>query len=219
MGFLIYDVVIIAVLALFVALGWHRGLLLSLCGLAAAVVAFFGAGLVADTLSAPVADMIAPKLTATIEDRFALYDIGAEGVIDTLREENGLFAWAADAAEEALEEQEILPNVPEVISAIAQYTAQRIAHGVIFALSFLILYILLTIALHALDIVVKLPVLDFCNGLGGGVIGLVKGVLIVFVGAAALMASSYQPSPQALESSYILKFFVVYNPILTLFGG
>ena len=39
----IYDVIIIAILALFVWRGASRGLILTLCGLAAAFVAFFGA--------------------------------------------------------------------------------------------------------------------------------------------------------------------------------
>ena len=221
MGFLIYDGIVLAILILFVVLGWRKGLLLSLCGLAVAIVAFLGAGVVADTLDGPVADAIVPALENSMEKRIALHydDSGVDTAVDALREENGLFAWAADAVEEALEKQEILPSVSDIASTAAQLVAQRIAHSVLFALSFLVLYILLTILLHVLNIVAKLPGLDFCNGLGGGAIGLTKGVIIVLVAVAAVMASAFHPDPQTLESSHIFRFFVEYNPILTLFGG
>ena len=221
MGFLIYDGIVLAILILFAVLGWRKGLLLSLCGLAVAIVAFLGAGVVADTLDGPVADAIVPMLESSMEKRITLHydDSGVDTAVDALREENGLFAWAADAVEEALEKQEILPSVSDIASTAAQFVAQRIAHSVLFALSFLALYVLLTILLHVLDLVAKLPGLDFCNGLGGGVIGLVKGGLIVLVGVAVLMSTSLQPDPKTLESSYLLRGFVAYNPILTLLGG
>ena len=47
----ILDLIVIAVVALFVWRGAARGLVLSLCGLLAFVVAFAGAGLAAQTLS------------------------------------------------------------------------------------------------------------------------------------------------------------------------
>ena len=221
MGFLIYDGIILAILVLFAVLGWRKGLLLSLCGLAVAIVAFLGAGFLADTLDGPVADAIAPMLKNSIEERITLHydDLGVGTAADALREDGGLFAWAANAAEEALKNSTLLPSISDLAATAAQFVAQRIAHTLIFALSFLVLYILLTILLHVLDLVAKLPGLDFCNGLGGGVIGLAKGFIIVLVVVAALMASSLQPDPQTLERSYILKFFVAYNPILSLFGG
>lgn len=224
MGYLVYDGIVIAVLALFAWFGWRRGLLLSLCGLAVAVVAFFGAGLVADTLDAPVATALVPNLSALVEDRITQHfeDGDTGSIADMLRQEGGLYAWAADAVEQgALDKEHLFTDVTSAVRTAAQAVAQRIAHTLIFALSFLALYVLLTLALHALNIVAKLPGLHFCNGLGGGVIGLVKGGIIVFVavGAATLMFSAYLPDAQTLERSFIFKFFVENNPITALLGG
>lgn len=218
---LVYDGVVIAILVLFICLGWRKGLLLSLCGLAAAVAAFLGAGYLADTLDGPAADLIAPKLETAIQSRIAEHydDLGVGSAVDALREENGLFAWAADAVEELWADSDVVPDVLDVASTAARCVAQRMAHSVIFALSFLALYLLLILLLHALDLVAKLPGLSFCNGLGGGAIGLVKGVLVVFVAAAVLMSTSLRPDAQTLERSYLFKFIVAYDPILTLLGG
>ncbi len=221
MNFLLYDGIILAVLALFVWLGWKKGLLLSLCGLAAAIVAFLGAGFFADMLEGPVADAISPRLEAAIEESIAPgYDAqGVPGAVDALREENALFAWAADAVEEAIDNADVFPDIGEVISIASQAAAQRIAHSFVFAAAFLVLYLLLILLLHVLDLVAKLPGLHFFNGLGGGLIGLVKGALVVFVLTALLMVSAYQPDPETLESSYLLDFFVQRNPVIALFNG
>ena len=214
---LVYDVIIIALLVLFAVWGWHKGFLLSLCGLAAAVAAFLGAGLLSNILAPPIADTLAPKLEETMESRIADYyeDSGITDEMDALREEGGLFAWAADAVEDEL----IEPGMEEIAASAAQFAAQRIAYSAVFVLAFIVLYILLVVLIHGLNLVTKLPVLRFCNGLGGGAVGLVKGVLIVFVSTAALMASSLQPDAQTLSNSYLLRFFVECNPILTLLGG
>lgn len=224
MGYLLYDGIVIAVLALFTWFGWRRGLLLSLCGLAVAVVAFLGAGLVADTLDAPVATALVPNLSALVEDRISQHfeDGDTVSIADMLRQEGGLYAWAADAVEKgALDEEHLFTDVTSAARTAAQAVAQRIAHSLLFALSFLALYVLLTLALHALNLVAKLPGLHFCNGLGGGVIGLVKGGIIVFVavGAATLLFSAYLPDAQTLERSHIFKFFVDNNPITSLLAG
>ena len=218
MSFLIYDGIVIAVLVLFACLGWRKGLLLSLCGLAAAVVAFLGAGFLADTLDGPVAEAMVPKLQTAIEERIT--SSGSVGAaVDALQKDGGLFAWAADAVEDMLKNTNVVPSVSDIASTAARYVAQRIAHSVIFGVSFLALYILLIVLLHALNLVTRLPGLNFCNDVGGCAIGLIKGGIIVFVAVAVVMSTSLRPDAQTLERSYLFKFFVKHNPILSLLGG
>ncbi len=223
MEFLIYDGIVVAVLALFVWLGWRKGLILSLCGLAALVVAFLGAGFVADTFDAPVAKAMIPGLESILDQQISQKydDLGVERAVDALRGDNAIFNWAADAAEDALDESQLVHDVTTVVKTAAQALAQRVAHSLLFSISFLLIYILLVLVLHALNLVAKLPVLHFCNDLGGAAIGLVKGVIIVFVavGVASLLLSAYLPDTQTMERSYIFKFFVKNNIILSLFGG
>ena len=82
----------------------------------------------------------------------------------------------------------------------------------------LFLSALLTLLLHALDLVAKLPGLHFCNGLGGGLIGLIKGVLVLFVVVTVLGISSRGLfSPEVVEKTYLCKFLVEINPVLAFF--
>ena len=110
MAFLIADGLVLAVLLIFACIGARRGLILSLCGLLAFVVAFLGASFAARTLSPVVADALEPKFAAAIEEQLnesirqqaeageaavlSPDDVPLEGVLDALL--HGL--WDADAA-------------------------------------------------------------------------------------------------------------------------
>ena len=63
MSYLVYDIVILAVLLLFLWRGASKGFVLSLCGLLSVVVAFVGSSFLASSL--------APKIGAALEPRFA----------------------------------------------------------------------------------------------------------------------------------------------------
>lgn len=225
MSAILFDVVILAVLILFAVLGWKKGLLLSLCGLVVMVAAFLGAGFLADTLDAPVADLVRPKVETLISESLKPYLEStpiptAQQSWDALKDMGGLYAWAADLLENAQGslDSTLVQTVQDVVDTAAQFVATQIAHNVIFVAAFILLFILLNLLLHALDLVAKLPGLKFCNELGGGVLGLAKGVLILFVALSVLQIfSTGLLTPQVVEESYILKFFIQYNPILSLF--
>ncbi len=216
MGYLIYDVIVAAVLAFFIWRGWHKGLLLSLCGLAVVVVSFLCAGFLADTLDDPLADALTPQFTQRIEEQFSAHaaqqgpDAPPRSLADTLREMGGLYAVAADTLED------VDDAIGDDIHAAATYAANAVASGivhiVVFALAFLLLVILLTLLLRGLDLVAKLPGLNFCNQLGGGVIGLVKGVIILYVAIACLRLFSGLITPEVEENTTVLKFFLRFDP-------
>lgn len=219
MEYLIYDAIILAVLILFAWLGWRKGLLLSLCGLAVAVLAFFGAGFLADTLDTPIVEAITPKLETVLVDELVerFGDLGLDAAVDALREEGGLLSWQADAAEELLASAGQMESVRQLFSQAAEVLATTIVYRLLFALSFVLLFILLTLLLRALDVVAKLPGLHFFNGLGGGLLGLCKGAVILFVAVFCLQIFSKLITPEAVENTYLLKFFVRFDPISLFF--
>ena len=222
--YLIFDVIVVAVLALFVWRGWKKGLLLSLCGLAVVVVSFLGAGFLADTLDAPLADAIAPKLEDTISEQLALHydDLGVGNPLDALREMGGLFAWAADAVEDAQGSAAVsgaVDGFAGLARQAATYLATSIAYRVIFVLAFILLFVLLTLLLHTLNLVAKLPGLSICNGLGGGAIGLVKGILVLYAVIACLRVFTTLVTPEMEENTYVLRFFLRSDLASVLFGS
>ena len=68
--YFIFDIVILIVLAVFALLGAKRGLLLSLCGLLAVLVAFIGASAVSDVMAAAA---VMPERTALSTASTALW--------------------------------------------------------------------------------------------------------------------------------------------------
>lgn len=65
---IVFDLIIIAVLALFAWRGGVKGLVLTLCGLAAIFVAYFGAQFLSNVFCGPVAGIIKPVIAQTIHE-------------------------------------------------------------------------------------------------------------------------------------------------------
>lgn len=59
---IVLDLVVLGVLVLFAVLGWHKGLILSLCGLIAFFVAFAGASFVSNEFGDSVSGVIQPYI-------------------------------------------------------------------------------------------------------------------------------------------------------------
>lgn len=232
---MLYDLILLVILAFFLWRGWRKGLILSLCGLVVVILALVGANFIADTAAPPVAKALQPKLAAAIEENVADYmathynDIvpGANApdipnLSDALREMGGIYAWCADSVEDTAIEitygMDRLLDFSELCSIAASRVAEQLAHHILFAVAFVVLFVLLTLLLHALDLVAKLPGLHFCNGLGGGLIGLIKGILVLFVVLCVLRLTSGQLfAPETVNKTHLFKFFVEINPILALF--
>ena len=63
----LFDILIVALLAFFAWRGASKGLVLSLCGLAAVAVAFFGAQFLSEQFCAPVANIIRPVIAQSFQ--------------------------------------------------------------------------------------------------------------------------------------------------------
>ena len=68
--YLIYDAVIVAILAYFFLRGRKKGLILTLCGLAAFFVAIIGARMASDAFAPKVADLLQPRFSSVGETTF-----------------------------------------------------------------------------------------------------------------------------------------------------
>ena len=194
MAFLIADGLVLAVLLIFACIGARRGLILSLCGLLAFVVAFLGASFAARTLSPVVADALEPKFAAAIEEQLnESIRQQAEAV------ESGMTAVAASAA-----------------AAVAAAIAQSAAYLILFLLGFFLILLAWRLLSRALDLVARLPGLHFLNKTGGALFGLVQGCIILFVAAWLLQFFGQMLPRELVEQTVLLKFFMTTNPFSLL---
>ena len=227
MTYFIYDAAVLAVLLLFVWLGYRKGLVLTLCSLLAVFVAFIGASILSNALAEPVAKAIEPVVASSIHDTVTSYyqrspaentsteedDWLAQLPIDELLEplkESKAFQGFADAFQKAVDDG-VADAAAHAAQALAHFMAVQIARTVIFAVAFIAVLIAWSILSHTLDLVAHLPVLYTANRWGGGAVGLVKGALVLFI-LCWLLRDSYLP-PEAAEHTYLLKFFCTASPL------
>lgn len=236
-AFLIFDLILIAILIVFAALGARRGFVLSLCGLLAVLVAFIGAGFLARTLSPMVADALEPRFAAAIEEQLneqiqnsqpqtGLTDPAAgevtpdtlplQDVLNALRE-MGFYETLINSVNQAVED-----GMTEVAASAAAQVAAAIAESAAYLILFLLAFVLILLAWklisHALDLVTRLPGLHFLNKTFGAVFGLIKGCIILFVAAWLLQFFGGILPRDAVEKTYLLKFFMSTNPFALLSG-
>lgn len=230
---ILLDVAVVAVLVFFLWRGAKRGFVLTVCGLAAVVVALVGASFLANLLAEPVAKAVEPIVSERIQESLSEAIQGTEftatgggvaetpeevslpGVIEHLKE-NDLFRGFADAFQEAVDKgvAEVTTNAAQ---SVAHFAAVQIAHHVLFILGFILVLILWFILSHALDLITRLPVLNTLNEVGGGVVGLLKGLLILCLVGAVLRFCGW-PAPETVAETHILRFFTNENPIVRVFG-
>lgn len=227
MSYLIFDLAILAILALFFWRGYARGLVLTLCSLLAVFVALIGASFLSNALAEPVAKAIEPIVASQIHDTVTSYYQRSPAENTSAEEEDWLAQLPLEELLEPLKESKFLQGFAETFQkavddkaadivthaaqALAHFVAVQIARIVIFAVAFFAVLIAWFFLSHALDLVAKLPVLSTVNAWGGGAVGLVKGALIVYI-AVWLLRGSYIP-PAAIEDSYLLKFFASAIPL------
>lgn len=227
-AFLIFDLIIIAVFIVFAAIGAHRGLVLSLCGLLAVLVAFVGASLAARTLSPTVADFLEPRFAAAIEEQLNEQiqnsqpgvenltpdSLPLQDVLDVLRD-MGFYETLINSIDKAVEN-----GMTQVAASAAAQVAAAIAQSAAYLILFLVAFALILLAWklisHALDLVARLPGLHFLNKTLGALFGLVQACIILFIAAWLLQFFGWVLPREAVEQTYLLKFFMSANPFALL---
>lgn len=231
---LVFDIILLIILLAFTIHGASRGLLLSLCGLVAMLVAFIGAGFLAGALSPKVADYLEPRFAAAIEERLdqeiadsALIpeqgdktqsdDIPLTEILNVLKD-MGFYQSAVDAVNDAVE-QGMTEAAANAAAAVAASIAGTVAYMVLFVICFVLILIAWTLLSHGLDLVARLPGLHFLNKTGGAILGLVKGCAILFLCAWVLRYLGKIIPEETVEQTHLLKFFMTTNPVALVLGG
>lgn len=230
MSYILFDAAIAVILLIFLWRGHSKGFVLTLCGFLALFVAFLGASFLADLLSPAVAKAIVPAVENSIHQsleeaiQHTEYisssggvaslpeELPLAGVLDALQD-SALYKGLADTFQSAVDKgvAEVTTNAAR---ALAEFMALKIARTVIFLLAFAAILAGWWLLSHALDLAFKLPVLSTLNQWAGAAVGLLKGALFLFI-AAWLLKDSLIPT-QAIEHTFLLKFFCTASPLSLL---
>lgn len=165
---LLLDIVILLLLVLFFVQGIRRGFILTLCSLLAVFLALAGGWFLAHEYAEPLQEKLEPVILerlvpARSDDTEGLEDAS---LVDSLHAQ---MENAAQSVQDAL-----LTQQAKAVSAVA-------ARAILFLAGFLAVLLIWVVVCHALDLVAKLPGLRLINKAMGGVLGLVKGLILLIV--------------------------------------
>ena len=228
MSYLVFDIAIAVILILFAWRGASRGFVLSLCGLLAVVVAFVGASFLANLLAPKVGAALEPRFAQAIEERLEEQfqqsgpaedaaglaegeDYPLQDVLSVLRD-MGLYEDLVNTIDQAVQDG-MTAVAANAAAAVAAAIAQSVAYTVIFTVAFALILIAWKVFSHAVDLVAKLPGLNFLNKTGGAAMGLLKGGPPLSR-AAGPTQSPGKPIPgDTPQQPHLLKFFITTNPM------
>lgn len=225
---LIYDGIIVAILLFFFLRGRKRGLILSLCGLAAFFVAIIGARMACDAFTPHVADLLQPRFSSVIEVQLdnGLSEKLNEMLIKAEESDNaiiglltglGFYEDVADVIQNAVL-GETAQTVTDVAMALARTVAEVVACVLVFVVAFLLITVAWFLLSHALDLAARLPIIHGLNRTLGGLFGLLQGMLLLFLIAWVLRLMGGVIPQETVDQTTLLKFFCTSNPLSLITG-
>lgn len=225
MTYLIFDLVILALLLFFAIRGARRGLILSLLSLVSVLVAFVGAILISNFAAKPVADWLQPSVEphvqTAVESALPNYidgDVLASDKLTALLNETNLPLGLNEVLTDFLQEHAVTSGVDSLTDNIVPVLASKISlalsYAALFVISFVLILLLWKLLIHAIDLVSRLPGLNGLNKLGGFLLGALWCSVLLFVAAWLLrMFGSNVIPADTIEASYLLRFFMTFNPL------
>ena len=204
------DIALAAVLLLALVMGWRQGFVQALTRIIVVVAALLLAGWIAGKLADPAAKWLEPMLTEKLEQRLT-----AQGNTDDAGEMLAAFGFQGDTLSELVDKAvERAQQAGEtLLSAVVSTAVRSAAYAVVYLVSFLLLLLVLRLALSPLHLFTKLPVVHGINALMGGVLGLVKGALLVFLAVWVLQKLQIFITPEIVNKTVLLKFFAQNSPM------
>ena len=201
---MIIDILIVLALAVFVFIGTKRGFIKEAVSLVSIVIAALLAFWIADIGSKVVYDsVIEEKAHSTLTEAIGgnaddFSDSAGQTFNDIIPDELTAIAQKigikfdlSEKIDVSSEKSAIIESaVGKIMTAVVKPICTKVVAAVIFVVAFIILIIVIRLIARALNIIAKLPVLKSLNSLLGGVVGLLKGAVIILAVCYCLYLNS-----------------------------
>lgn len=232
---LIIDIVLIGILVLCTYRGFKSGLITSIVGIIAVVVAIYGANLVATTYSPEFTGIAEPFVSGLIDSaqtKIMNYDPAsskeAPKVVLTEDEESdvtkvtvsilrelGLNEEIADSIADSVSKQENTVSI-KMSETISRFLSEKLCFVAAFVITFALIMIICAAIGNVLDLVFGLPGLEALNHILGGILGAVKGIAIVLVITLVCRYLGIVLGEEIIDETFILKRLVDSNMLASI---
>lgn len=174
------DMIILAVIVLYLLLGLRRGFVMMIVHCIGGIVSFFAASYAASRLAQPVSEAILEPYLSQM-------------IADSIVSSNGEVSSAASAWESQSEylqglltqaglSESALSVAEDPIDSLSTAIAAAVGQALAYVILFFVFFLLCTIAIHwvagALNLVAHLPVIGAFNALLGGLLGAAFGLVL-----------------------------------------
>lgn len=231
---IIVDGVLAAVLVIGALVGAKRGLFKSLMGLVVVAAAMIGAVLLANHLTEPVTNFVAPKVENAIVSKFTRELDAAEAdkartaaenraALEKLLEDNhlpanllngllGSLSGTAGKMTDAAKEQ-ATDSFRSAISTTVRATVSGVVHAVLTLVLYVVLLVVLRLVVNLVNHVFDLPVLGTINGLGGALLGLLEATALLYVAVYVGYHFGVKAFTEHAQDTHLLAFFLNHSPV------
>ena len=207
---LIIDIVIIAILALCIIMGYKKGLINVIFN----IFAFLLAIIITLVLYKPVSDIIIKNtdIQEKIETAIIENTKGEENKKEE-QTENGIQKYIENTMQNAEEDAK-----SKAIEVVAKNVSTKCIEIITALILFVITRIILIVLKFLTETLANLPIVKQCNEIGGLLYGVIKGLLIIYV-ILTIMFFIISLKPEGMtanliETSYITKFLYNNNIIV-----
>jgi uncharacterized membrane protein required for colicin V production len=216
------DLLMVAILAFCIWQGFRKGLILTVAGVLIIFLSAFLAGKAAAAYAEPVAERLYPIMSWVADDAIDEATRG-RGRVDEMSDRREIAEVARKTFEAlGISEHETDTLVDRILASLAasdQTVREIISSNVLFVaayaliclFAFILFMVGLTLLIHFLAAVFKLPVLNLIDKIGGPVVGLFYGLLIMCAVGWAVRYLGIIASPELVEDTTILRYFVNNN--------
>ena len=239
---IILDILTAAALIAFTVAGAHRGFFRTVAGLLAVILALVGAQLFTNWAAPHVSGVLQPAIERRVEKKVDAA-LGGSSVITPQEPQIGASRPDSETQDQKTAEEEsqiqsllraigvdeqlfrrlgdqamgkIRDTGVTVATAVVQSVAETAIRALLFLLSFVVFLLLLKLLAKVLDLALKLPVLRSMNGLAGAGVGLVEGILAIFLAIWLLRRLGVSFETPTVEGTYLLSFFSQHTPLSAL---
>lgn len=210
---IIFDIIIVAIIALNVFICYRKGLVKLAVGLIAVLVAI----VISMIFYKPVSNIIInnteidEKIETTIIDNFSV-DADENGENET---DNGFMKYIEKYVDDSINKTR-----NQIVLEASDIIATKVINICAFLGIFIIARLVLILLTFVADIIMSLPILKQFNKAGGIIYGLIKALLIIYVLLAIIFFIIYISGnttlSSAISNSFITKFFYNNNLLLNL---